>query len=214
MDIALYYAPNTCALAPYITLTEAGAAFEVRALDFGREQHLSPDYAKIKPKHKVPLLVVDGQTLTESAAIQMWIARQFPDAQLLPTDPWDELKAISTMSWCSAGIHPYLSRINNTAKVCDVPDADENVRAMAQAFLFEAFGLAEAMLAGQAFFFGRFTAPDAHFFWCCRRATQFDLDLSAFPNTTAHFARMHERPSVQKLLAYEAEVKAGFGSAG
>jgi hypothetical protein len=24
MEIALYYAPNTCALAPYVTLTEAG----------------------------------------------------------------------------------------------------------------------------------------------------------------------------------------------
>src|SRR5215470_8715278 len=31
MKIALYYAPNTCALAPYITLTEAGADFEVAA---------------------------------------------------------------------------------------------------------------------------------------------------------------------------------------
>ena len=27
MKIALYYAPNTCALAPYLTLTEAGADF-------------------------------------------------------------------------------------------------------------------------------------------------------------------------------------------
>jgi hypothetical protein len=34
MDIALYYAPITCALAPYITLTEAGAKFEVRPLNF------------------------------------------------------------------------------------------------------------------------------------------------------------------------------------
>jgi hypothetical protein len=33
MQIALYYAPITCALAPYITLTEAGAEFEVRPLN-------------------------------------------------------------------------------------------------------------------------------------------------------------------------------------
>ncbi len=36
MDIALYYVPTTCALAPYITLTEAGAEFEVRRLNLGR----------------------------------------------------------------------------------------------------------------------------------------------------------------------------------
>ena len=32
MEIALYYAPNTCALAPYVTLTEAGADFDVQPL--------------------------------------------------------------------------------------------------------------------------------------------------------------------------------------
>lgn len=213
MDIALYYAPNTCALAPYITLTEAGADFEARPLDFGRGQHLEDEYRRINPKHKVPLLVVDGKTLTESAAIQLWIARQFPAAKLLPTDPWEELHALGMHSWCSGGVHPYLSRINNTAKVCDLDGAHENVRAHAESYLHEAFGLAEEMLEGKDYFFGAFMAPDAHFFWCCRRAQQFDIDLSGFANITAHFARMLERPSVQKLLAFEAEVKERFAAA-
>ena len=60
MELALYYAPNTCALAPYITLTEAGADFEVRPLNYRKRQNLSPEYLKINPKHKVPVLVVDG----------------------------------------------------------------------------------------------------------------------------------------------------------
>lgn len=59
-EIALYYAPITCALAPDITLTEAGAKFEVRPLNFGKGQHTSPEYLKINPKHKVPLLIVEG----------------------------------------------------------------------------------------------------------------------------------------------------------
>jgi glutathione S-transferase len=63
MEIALYYAPNTCALAPYVTLTEAGADFEVRPLNFRKRQNFSPEYLKINPKHKVPTLVVDGKIL-------------------------------------------------------------------------------------------------------------------------------------------------------
>ncbi|MBM2806068.1 MAG: glutathione S-transferase [Deltaproteobacteria bacterium] len=43
MEIALYYAPNTCALAPYITLTEARADFEVRPLNFRKRQNFSPE---------------------------------------------------------------------------------------------------------------------------------------------------------------------------
>ena len=66
MEIALYYAPITCALAPYITLTEAGAKFEVRPLNFRKGQHTSPEYLQINPKHKVPLLIVDGEYLAKA----------------------------------------------------------------------------------------------------------------------------------------------------
>ena len=213
MQLILYYAPITCALAPYVTLTEAKADFEVRPLNFRKQQHMTADYLKLNPKHKVPLLVVDGRTLTENVAIHSWIARTFPQAKLLPTDPWDQLNAMSLMSWCASGIHPYLSRINNPAKVCDVAGTADSVRRFAIDALDEAFGIAKDMLAGRAYFFDHFTAPDAHFFWCFRRATQFELDLSKFPNCQAHFARMQTRPSVQKVLAFEKEVQAGFAKA-
>ena len=213
MDIALYYAPITCALAPYITLTEAGAQFEVRPLNLRKDQHKSPEYLKINPKHKVPLLVVDGQVLSESIAIQMWIARTFPQAKLLPADPWQELKAISILSWCSGGIHPFLARINAPPRVCDLPDAGPSVRKLAAEQLDENFAIADDMLKGREFFFDHFTAADAHFFWCFRRATQFELDLAKFTNCQAHFQRIGNRPSAQKLLAYEKSVQAEFAKA-
>jgi glutathione S-transferase len=213
MEIVLYYAPITCALAPYITLTEANAKFEVRPLNFRKEQHKSAEYLKINPKHKVPLLVVDGKTLSESIAIQIWIARAFPQAKLLPSDPWDELKAISMMSWCSGGIHPFLARVNSPPRVCDVPNSGDSVTKLATEVLFENFKIAEDMLAGREYFFDHFTAPDAHFFWCMRRATQFGLDFAGYKNCSAHFARMTRRPSVQKLLAFEKSVQADFAKA-
>ena len=213
MEIVLYYTPITCALAPYITLTEADAKFEVRPLNMRKDQHKSADYLKINPKHKVPLLVVDGKVLSESTAIQIWIARTFPQARLLPSDPWQELKAISLLSWCSSGIHPFLARINSPPRVCDVPDADESVRRLAASQLFENYKIADDLLAGREYFFDHFTAADAHFFWTFRRGTLFDLDLSQFSNCMAHFERMKTRPSVQKLLAYEKTIQAEFAKA-
>ena len=61
MDVVLYYAPNACSLVPYVTLTEAGATFEVKKLNLGKNQQNSADYLKLNPKHKVPLLIVDGR---------------------------------------------------------------------------------------------------------------------------------------------------------
>ena len=213
MDIKLFYAPTTCALAPYITLTEAGADFEAVPINLRKGDNKSAEYLKLNPKHKVPVLIVDGEPLTENAAIHLWIARTFPDANLFPADPWQELKAIAMLSWCSSGIHPYLSRINSPPKVCDVPDTGDSVCRLAAEFIYEAFQIAEDLLAGRAYFFGDFTAPDAHFFWCFRRATQFELDLDPFTNCVAHFERMQTRASVQKLLAFETEVQAQFAAA-
>lgn len=213
MDIVLYYTPITCALAPYVTLTEAGAKFEVRTLNFGKNQHNSPEYLKINPKHKVPLLLVDGKVLTESIAIQTWIARAFPQAKLLPADPWQELQAMSLMSWCSGGIHPFLTRTNSPLKVCDVPGTEDSVKKLAAANLMELFKIADDTLAGREYFFDHFTAPDAHFFWCQRRARQFGLDLSGFKNCDAHFQRMLQRPSVQKVYAFEKSVQEEFAKA-
>ena len=142
MKIELYYAPVTCAMAPYITLTEAGADFEVHALNFRTKDHLKPEYVKINPKHKVPMLIVDGQKLTENAAIHLWISRTFPDTNLIPAGPWEQAQAVSMLSWCSGGIHPYLSRINNPANVCDIDGTADSVVAHASDALYELFGLA------------------------------------------------------------------------
>jgi glutathione S-transferase len=69
------------------------------------------------------------------------------------------------------------------------------------------------LLAGRQFFFDHFTAPDAHFFWCQRRARQFDLDLSSFKHCAVHFERIMQRTSVQKLLAFEKSIQDKFAKA-
>jgi len=213
MQLILYYAPITCALVPYVTLTEAGAPFEARPLNFGKAQHLAVEYLAVNPKHKVPVLVIDGQSLSENVAIQIWIARNFPAAKLLPAAPMQELQAISLMAWCASGLHPFIFRIFAPQRCCDIPGAEQSVRRLAQEQLFENLRIADDLLAGREYFFEHFTAADAHFFWCFRRATQLDLDVSQFGNCLSHFERMKRRPSVQKVLAYEAEVQNAFATA-
>ena len=213
MNIVLYYAPIACSMVPYINLTEAGASFEVRTINMAKGQHVSPEYMKINPKHKVPFLIVDGRSLSENVAIQTWIGRQFPQARLMPADSWQDLQAISIMSWCSGGIHPYLTRLNNTKKICDAPGAEDSVKKLATEPLMENFKLADDMLAGRDFLFDHYTGPDAHLFWCMRRAQQFGLDLAPFKNAMAHHARMKTRASVAKLLDFEAATLAGFAKA-
>ena len=216
MKLALYYAPTACSLVPYVTLTEAGADFEVVPVNMGKGQQNTPEYLRLNPKHKVPVLVIDGDSLTENVAIQIWIARTFPKAKLLPSDPAQEIKAISLMAWCASGIHPALTPNNSPQRYCDMPGSEDAVKRCAQKLLTEHFTVADKMLEGREWFFDHFTAVDAYFFWCFRRATQFKLDtmdLAKYKNCMAHFERMKARASVQKLFAFEAKVLQEFAKA-
>jgi glutathione S-transferase len=213
MHLVLYYAPLTCALVPYVTLTEAGAQFEVRNINTRKAQNRSPEFLAVNPKHKVPVLVIDGEPLTENVAIQIWIARAFPAAKLLPAESKAEIKAISLMAWFSSTIHPHLTPNARPENYCDLPDSAESVKRVGNRMLFEDFKIADGLLAGREWFFEHFTAVDAYFFWCFRRALSFKLDVSAYSHCMAHFERMQARRSVQKVLAYEKEVQDAFAKA-
>ena len=213
MKLTLYYAPMTCATVPYITLTEAGADFEVQSVNSRAGQLRTPEFLSLNPKHKVPVLVIDGEPLTENVAIQIWIARQFPTARLLPVESGAEIKAISLMAWCASGIHPHLTPNARPENYCDLPDSEASVKRVANKMLFEDFAIADSLLAGREWFCENFTAVDAYFFWCFRRAMSFKLEVSAFRNCVAHFERMKLRPSVQKVLAHEKQVQDAFAKA-
>ena len=208
MKLTLYYAPRTCALVPYVALTEAGASFETIDLNTRTNEHLTPEFLAVNPKHKVPVLVIDGDPLTENVAIQIWIARQFPHARLLPADPRDEIKAISLMAWISSTLHPHLTPQARPENYCDLPGSEAAVKRVGLKLLLKDFDIAEERLAGREWFFDHFTAVDAYFFWCFRRALSFGLELSRYDACNRHFSRAESRPSVQKVLAHEKEVLA------
>ena len=210
MELVLAYCPVACSLVPYILLTEAGAQFTTLPVNISKGDNFSPEYLRLNPKGKVPTLLIDGAPLTENVAIQLWITRQFPQAKLLPEDPLDYFRAISVMAWCASGIHPKLTQQARPERYCDLPGSADNVRAHGSQSLFELFDIAEDMLAGRDWFFDTFSCADAYFYWCFRRGSKLEPDVSHFKNCWAHMLRIESRPSVQKLLAYEKSVQADF----
>ena len=92
----LYYAPGTCALASHIALEEADASYAAERLDFKNSQQTTPQYLAINPKGRVPALVTDRGTLTETPAILAYIAHSFPQAKLIPDDAFSGLAALGS----------------------------------------------------------------------------------------------------------------------
>lgn len=211
MNITLYYSPYSEALAVYVALTEAGAGFQVQAINPRKGEDRTPEYTRITPTQRIPAMTIDGKPLTEVVAMMYFIAHAFPEAGLLPGNFDDEARAIALLTWCASGIHPHVQRLAHPARFCEAP-GHESLKRQAIASIHKTFGIAEQRLEGREFLFERFTSADIYLFWCFRRASIAGAPLPAqYPNCNAFFSRVEARPSVQKVYAFEREVLEAFG---
>src|SRR6266571_8704123 len=105
--LTLYFAPGASSMAVHIALHEIGVPYEARPMSFRNNDMRSPGYRKLNPEGKVPTLVIDGRPLTEVAAILYYLAKRFPDAELLPRDDIEaDAQALSWMSFAASTLHP------------------------------------------------------------------------------------------------------------
>src|SRR5215469_18423846 len=68
------------------TLQELGVDFEAITVDLLAGEHRSPEFLKINPAGKLPVLVDGEMVLTESIAIVLYLAEKYPEKKLIPTE--------------------------------------------------------------------------------------------------------------------------------
>ena len=84
MPATLYYSPSTASLVVHWLLIELDVPHVLHPLDFDKQEQKSPGYLTINPAGVVPALVIDGEVITEAAAIAMHLADLHPQAGLAP----------------------------------------------------------------------------------------------------------------------------------
>jgi glutathione S-transferase len=185
--LTLYFAPGSSSMAVHIALHEIGAPFEGKPMSFKKNDMRSPEYLALNPEGKVPMLVVDGQPLTEVAAILFYLAKRYPEAGLLPREDIEaDARALSWMSFAASTLHPARRHGLDHAR--------------------EVWGIADRRL-GNGWALGRYSIADIHLFrlyW--RLANSLKPAPGTFPNLTAHYARMMARPAVQRTIEIETAI--------
>jgi glutathione S-transferase len=184
--LTLYFAPGSSSMAVHIALHEIGVPFESRPLSFKNDLRTSA-FLALNPEGKVPVLLIDGRPLTEVAAILYYLAKRFPDAELLPSDDVEaDAQALSWMSFIASTLHPARQRGLDYAK--------------------QVYGIADRRL-GDLWALGRYSIADIHLFrlyW--RLAHSLHPAPEMFPNLTAHYQRMMARPAVQRTIEVETAI--------
>ena len=130
--LKLYYGSGACSFLPHVGLeaisAATGEAFETQAVKLHKGEQKSPEYLALNPLGLVPVLVVDHQPLSQIVAICDYLDRRYPQAGLLPADPWQRAQAMSLFAWMNNTVHPTFTHIFRPEKFAEGEAARAEVR--------------------------------------------------------------------------------------
>ena len=201
----LYYTPHTCALASHIALEQAGADYQIRRIDFAKNEQRSAEYLHVNPKGRVPTLVTDRGILTETPAILTFICQRFPAARLAPLDDsFSFAQVLAFNSYLCATVHVAHSHRMRGYRWADDPLAIEAMKEKVPQSVGECFELIELeMLQGPWVMGSNYTICDMYLFTLAQWLEADGVDLARLPRVTDHRRRMSESPVVARVIAEE-----------
>jgi len=143
--ITLYHAPGSCSLAVKAALILSGLEHEVNIVNAQGGEQFAPEFVKINPLSKVPALIVDGDVITEGAAILQYISEIAPSAKLLPeVGTMARAQALKWMMFVYSNVHPHFARAFVPTRY---GNDEDDVKEKAESALHDLFAIINEQLA-------------------------------------------------------------------
>ena len=111
MSLKLYFSPGACSFVPHAMLEMAGATFEASLVKLAAGENRTPEYLALNPRAQVPVLMVDGEPLTQLLAIVNYINDTCPQQHFLPADPMAKARVLSLLAWMNNSAHPTFTHV-------------------------------------------------------------------------------------------------------
>jgi glutathione S-transferase len=183
------------------TLQELGVPFESVLVNIPKGEHHRPEFLKLNPAGKLPVLVDGDRVLTESVAIVLYLAEKYPAKELLPADLAERGQAYRWLLFAATELEQPLWRITRNTSLYAEEERQPSDVAIAQREFREAAAIASDHLNGRAFVAGdRFGVADVVMAYTLDWGHEVKL-LQKFPVLEAYIERMYERPQAAPRIA-------------
>ena len=202
----LYYSPGACSLAAHIILEELGVPFALTLASTSDGSTHAPNYLRLNPKGRVPVLVTGESVLTEAPAILIYLAMTYPAGQLVGASPSALARSVEWFNWLSGSVHAVAVRqVWRPESFSLDPAAHEGVISNGKDHLRAAFALIESRLHGTEWSVGdRYSIVDAYLLVFYRWGNRMGLPMQdRYPAWTTHTLRLLQRPAVTRALDRE-----------
>ncbi|MCA7904376.1 glutathione S-transferase family protein [Burkholderia cepacia] len=182
-------------------LKELDADFEFVSVNLLQGEHKRPEFLRLNPAGKVPVLVDGDLVIPESAAIVLYLADKYPEKALLPVDPALRAQAYRWVMFAVTELEQPLWRITRHSFLyppekrspADIELAREDFRTMA--------AILDKHLEGREFIVGdTLTVADCVTAYLIDWAGECNL-IESFPQLRAYLERLYARPKAPQRIA-------------
>lgn len=208
MSLKLYFAPGACSFVPHVLLEMSGAEFEPIMVKLHKGEQNSDEYKALNPRGQVPVLMNDGQVVTQIVAIVLYLDQLFPQAGFLPTEPLARAQALSTFAWMNNTVHPTFTHIFMPQKFSDQSDVQAALKTfntqVYKGLLSELESLVVNHLSPSGWLSGAVLGPlDAYSLTLTRWGSIAGIDPTIYASLWAHVNRVANDVQVAQVIERE-----------
>jgi glutathione S-transferase len=159
----------------------------------------TPEFRALNPNGRVPVIDDDGFILSESMAINLYLAKKHGSA-LYPSDPKHEARALQWSLWETDRLDRQL--VNYVRHSKELPEAERkrDIADAAWTEVVESFAVLETALTKSSWLAGpAFSVGDLNVAAALYRA--LSLDLAKWPHVQTWLNRCWERPAAKRARA-------------
>jgi glutathione S-transferase len=183
-----------------VVLAEKNLPYEIVPIDLRKQEQKTPEYLKLNPYGKVPVLTDDSTVLYESCIINEYLNEKYPAPPLMPADFGKRAKVRILIDYGLAHLDGAYQKLR-TELMKDPKEQNKEAIDSAKSELRKLLQRFETELGDQPYLVGDFSLADAALITRFTRLEGFGvIPDSSLPRLGKYLGRMKERPSVKAIL--------------
>lgn len=195
-----------------IILAEKGLSYELVQIDFTQGEQRKPDFLRLNPFGRVPVLVDEDTTVYDSTIIAEYLEDEYPEPPLLPAVGASALRA-RARTWEDFADTSFTPQVGQLMGEMGKPEGDRDPARLQRIHrsIERALDFLNHELQGQEYLAQQFSIADIGF--VPRLVVLKDLGLDPGQNRAnveAWLNRMIDRPSIQSLEGLTVQLLAGI----
>lgn len=184
---------------------ELGLAYDWKPISTLDGSNRSPEYLAINPSGKIPALADGDVVMTESMAINQYLAEEYGRGSLWPDERHLRARVLQWTFWSATEVEPFITELFPQFVIKPVEQRDAALTHRLVAALITKLADLDAALAGREYVLGRFTLADVNLaVQALTFVDRFHLDLGRLANLNAWTDRCRARPARQRVDAMAA----------